>query len=333
MAKAGRKPVFSDDYEVDSSTPDVAAMKMIGDVTNGISTINDFMEIPCDDLIIYQSKLNSDFHEWPEDKFKSLVKSIEDHGVIEPITVRPAKDFEGKYEILAGEHRWKGSIAAGKKTVPAHLLRDCDDQRAAAVFSLTNTLRRDTSVRDKINGWWHYVKMTRYKSSDEIRKMIAEGILPSDAEGEIPNMRQVYRYAICHDLPEEFLVLLDNQKLSIAAGDRIARMGADKVKQLVPYCQDIKNEGNAEKLSKLAKGDMPGLEWGEEGIRAILYPQSKKVGVTIKDVVKSAREVIKTRLDPAHYGDAEQILSDALDEYFEKHPEYRKKESKKGAAN
>ena len=51
-----------------------------------------------------------------EKALKELAVSIKEHGVIQPIIVRRVN---GKYEIIAGERRYKASILAGKTTIPA----------------------------------------------------------------------------------------------------------------------------------------------------------------------------------------------------------------------
>ena len=58
------------------------------------------------------------------DKFSlgELTNSIKEQGVIQPIVVRPDKQSEGKYEIVAGERRWLASQNAGLHEVPVVIL-------------------------------------------------------------------------------------------------------------------------------------------------------------------------------------------------------------------
>ena len=66
-----------------------------------------------------------------------LSESIKQHGVIQPIIVRKVGD---KYEIIAGERRFRASQMAGKTTIPA-LVRDIDDREAAKIALLENLQR------------------------------------------------------------------------------------------------------------------------------------------------------------------------------------------------
>jgi ParB family chromosome partitioning protein len=80
----------------------------------------------------YQARKDFD----PEEH-NSLVASIRKSGIIQPIV---ARRFDGGYEIIAGERRWRAAQAAGLKNVPV-IIRDAADQDAA-VFSLIENLLR-----------------------------------------------------------------------------------------------------------------------------------------------------------------------------------------------
>ncbi len=74
-----------------------------------------------------------------DEALDELSESIKKHGVIQPIIVRKIGD---KYEIIAGERRYRASQKAGKKTIPA-LVRDIDDKEAAKIALLENLQRKD----------------------------------------------------------------------------------------------------------------------------------------------------------------------------------------------
>jgi len=80
----------------------------------------------------YQARKDFDAEE-----HKSLVASIRESGIIQPIV---ARKFDGGYEIIAGERRWRAAQEAGLKNVPV-IVRNAADQDAA-VFSLIENLLR-----------------------------------------------------------------------------------------------------------------------------------------------------------------------------------------------
>src|SRR5581483_7054504 len=71
---------------------------------------------------------------------QELAESIRANGVIQPITVRPAKD--GRYVLITGERRWRASKLAGKQTVPV-IVKHCSDQQAAEMTVVENLQRQD----------------------------------------------------------------------------------------------------------------------------------------------------------------------------------------------
>ncbi len=75
-----------------------------------------------------------------QDGLKELADSIHSQGVIQPIIVR--KQTNGKYEIIAGERRWRAAQLAGLDNIPA-IVRDIPDEAAIAMALIENIQRRD----------------------------------------------------------------------------------------------------------------------------------------------------------------------------------------------
>ena len=83
-----------------------------------------------------------------EDAINELSKSIKEHGVIQPIVVRPIGD---KFEIIAGERRYKASRMAGLKTIPA-IITDLNDKDSAEVALIENVQRENlTPIEEAIS--------------------------------------------------------------------------------------------------------------------------------------------------------------------------------------
>ena len=74
-------------------------------------------------------------------KLNELAKSIRKHGIIQPIVVRP---INNKYEIIAGERRYKASLIAGKMTIPAIVVA-MNDKDAEEIALLENVQRQPLS--------------------------------------------------------------------------------------------------------------------------------------------------------------------------------------------
>ena len=71
----------------------------------------------------------------------ALVKSIEDYGILTPLTVRPLRETKTEYEVIAGHRRLHAAKRAGIQEVPAHVLYL--DRDAAAVILVDSNLHRE----------------------------------------------------------------------------------------------------------------------------------------------------------------------------------------------
>ena len=90
-----------------------------------------------------------------EQALNELALSIKEHGVIQPIIVRKIGD---KYEIIAGERRYRASQLAGKTTIPA-LVRDIDDKETAKIALLENLQRSDLTPIEEAKTYQTILKL------------------------------------------------------------------------------------------------------------------------------------------------------------------------------
>ena len=90
-----------------------------------------------------------------EQALNELALSIKEHGVIQPIIVRKIGD---KYEIIAGERRYRASKLAGKTTIPA-LVRDIDDKETAKIALLENLQRSDLTPIEEAKTYQTILKL------------------------------------------------------------------------------------------------------------------------------------------------------------------------------
>lgn len=96
------------------------------------------LQVPIEDIIPnrFQPRLNFD-----DSSLQELAASIKQHGIIQPLVLRKTGD---KYEIIAGERRYKASQIAGLASVPA-IITQMDDKKSAEVAIVENIQRRDLS--------------------------------------------------------------------------------------------------------------------------------------------------------------------------------------------
>ena len=94
-----------------------------------------------------------------EATLEELAASIREHGVLQPILVRPLGNNE--YQLIAGERRWRASKAAGMATIPA-LVEEIDDDTALEISIIENLQREDLSPLDEASMYDRMVREHGY---------------------------------------------------------------------------------------------------------------------------------------------------------------------------
>lgn len=82
---------------------------------------------------------------------EELRDSILQHGVLQPVVVRPAGP--DRYELIAGERRWRASRLAGLGTIPATVKSDVSDDQMLELALVENVQRRDLDPLEKAHGY------------------------------------------------------------------------------------------------------------------------------------------------------------------------------------
>lgn len=120
------------------------------------------LKVPIEDIIPnrFQPRLNFD-----EVGLKELASSIKEHGIIQPLVLRRLND---KYEIVAGERRYKAAKMAGLTEVPA-IISEMDDKKSAEVAIVENVQRRDLSAIEEAKSYKSLLDKG-YLTQDELAK-------------------------------------------------------------------------------------------------------------------------------------------------------------------
>jgi ParB family transcriptional regulator, chromosome partitioning protein len=103
-----------------------------------------------------------------QESLKALAQSIKAQGIIQPILVRPVAG--GKFEIIAGERRWRAARIAGLTEVPV-LVREVPDEAALAMALIENIQREDLNPLEEASGISRLIKdfsMTHQTAADAV---------------------------------------------------------------------------------------------------------------------------------------------------------------------
>lgn len=104
-----------------------------------------------------------------------LVASIREKGVLQPILVRPAESAEGggqRYEIVAGERRWRAAQMAGHHRLPV-VIRSLNDQEALELAIIENVQRTDLNAIEEATGYQELMGRFGY-TQDELSQIIGK---------------------------------------------------------------------------------------------------------------------------------------------------------------
>jgi len=119
--------------------------------------LGDFSEVPAEQspyrlLPIYKVEPNPDQprQDFDQEELEALAASIEEHGIVQPLTVRELES--GYYQIIAGERRWRAARLANLNEVPAVII-EADDKKAMELALIENLQRQDLNPVEEALGY------------------------------------------------------------------------------------------------------------------------------------------------------------------------------------
>ncbi|MEH2511437.1 ParB family chromosome partitioning protein [Nitrobacteraceae bacterium AZCC 1564] len=107
-----------------------------------------------------------------DEELSELSASIKQHGVIQPIVVRPVRGAQDRFEIIAGERRWRASQRAGLHDVPIVTV-DVNDSDALEIAIIENVQRADLNAMEEAQGY-HALAAEFKRSQDDIAKIVGK---------------------------------------------------------------------------------------------------------------------------------------------------------------
>ncbi|MDR2292008.1 MAG: ParB/RepB/Spo0J family partition protein [Prevotellaceae bacterium] len=184
---------------------DAQNVEQVREQVRGISEIN------IDDIEVnpYQPRINFD-----EDALIELAESIKEHGIIQPITVR---QIDGKYQIISGERRFRSSIIAGLKKIPAYI-RTSNDQGMLELALIENIQREDLDA---------------IEVATSFNRLIEECDLTQESLGSRVGKKRVTitNYLRLLKLPAEIQLYIRNKQMSMGQARAILNIENEKLQK------------------------------------------------------------------------------------------------------
>lgn len=168
---------------------------------------------------------NQPRREFEESAMKELSASIREIGIITPITLRQTND--GRYQIIAGERRWRASQMAGLQTIPAYILTAADDS-VMEMALVENIQREDLNAIEIALAYQHLADttgMTQEKISSRVGK----------------SRTSVTNYMRLLKLPAQIQMALKNKEMDM--GHARALLSLDSPSAQLKLFKDIQRNG------------------------------------------------------------------------------------------
>ena len=254
--------------------------------------------LPIDKLEAYK---NHPFRLYEGERLDTMVDSIRQNGIINPIIARPKAN--GNYEILAGHNRVNAGRIAGLKEAPA-FVNDVDDDTAALIVVETNLSQRSTTdmlPSEKAKAYKIQLEVLKKqgKRSDLTSDHFGPKLTSADkiAEQNQTSKAQIKRFVRLNYLDERLLSMVDNSTLSLDCGATLSFLPAEHQEVLCGLIADRKivKPEMAKEIRQLSEDG----DWSIPKVKEILLPP---------------RPVKKTIAIKIKLSDITQYLDDSIDE-------------------
>lgn len=251
-------------------------------------------------LPIYKVEPNPDQprQDFDEAQLQALAESIGEHGMIQPLTVRPMPN--GYYQIIAGERRWRAARMANLMEVPA-VVMEADDKKAMELALIENLQRQDLNPVEEAMGYQSLIEDYGL-TQDEAAKRVGKS-RPAVANslrllGLCPAVLEKLRTGELSAGHARAVLTLKSEKKQMEAAQKIAALGLS-VRQAELLCKNMEREPAPEKPVTLEVNYVAECE----------KQLSKHLGRGVK-IVNGKR---KGRFELEFYGQEDlQVLLDAL---------------------
>jgi ParB family chromosome partitioning protein len=242
-------------------------------------------EIPCDqiDRNPFQTRGHID-----EEQLAELAASITANGVVQPILVRPQAN--GRFQLIAGERRWRASQKAGKNTIPA-ILRQVSDEQAMEITIVENLQRADLNAMEQARAFerlsreFHMTQEQMAQRTGKDRATVANFLrllkLPSGVQARVETGELTFGHA-------RALLAFEHAEQIEKAAQRIVALSLS-VRQTESYVQGLINP---EKARKKAEKEAPPIDPNVKDAQERLQ-RALGLKVTVEDKRGRGRVIIE----------------------------------------
>ena len=205
--------------------------------------------------------------DFDEDNLNDLTNSIKERGVIQPIIVRASNSTESKFEIIAGERRWRAARKAGLHDIPV-VVTVADDLKSLEFAIVENVQRHDLNPLEEAQGYKRLINEFSY-DQEKVSKFIGK------SRSYITNSLRLL------NLPSDVLKNLEDKK--ITAGHAKILVGLDNASfiasKIIEKKLSVRQSENFVKIFKSKKQKANNLK--DTNIQDLENSISEKIGLNV----------------------------------------------------
>ena len=224
--------------------------------------------IPVDNLVPFDGH---PYKVLDDDSMNDLMESIQESGILEPLTVRPLENTDN-YEIISGHRRYHAAKKAGLTEVPAFIRAVSRDE--AAIMLVDSNLHRERilpsekafAYKLKAEALNRQGKRSDLTSSQVATKLDTAAEIGS-ASGE--SRDTVYRYIRLTNLIPELLDMMDENKIAFSVGVELSFLDDQLQYDVLNACEENDNTPSYAQSVRMHKAHTAG-ELDRDGIDAIM---------------------------------------------------------------
>ncbi len=246
-----------------------------------------------------------------DDSMNDLTESVQESGILEPLTVRPLENTDN-YEIISGHRRYHAAKKAGLTEVPAFIRAVSRDE--AAIMLVDSNLHRERilpsekafAYKLKFEALEHQGKRTLLTSDQLGPKLTAEMISDTDSA------TQVKRYIRLTNLIPELLDMMDENKIAFSVGVELSFLDDQLQYDVLNACEENDNTPSYAQAVRMHKAHTAG-ELERDGIDSIM----SEIKANQRDKVTIPLDRLKGKI-PGSYSVQQQqdYIVKAVDHYY-----------------
>jgi ParB family chromosome partitioning protein len=203
-----------------------------------------------------------------DDSMNDLTESVQDNGIMEPLTVRPLEDTDN-YEIISGHRRYHAAKKAGLAEVPAFIRAVSRDE--AAIMLVDSNLHRERILPSE-KAFAYKLKMNALTHQGASRQLGEKWSVEQVAESASESARQVHRYIRLTNLIPELLDMMDEGKIAFSVGVELSFLDDERQYDVLNACELNDNTPSYAQAVHMHKAYGAG-ELTKNDIDAIMYEE------------------------------------------------------------